>query len=437
MKKIIDEQIQTKLEQELLGALLVLDKKDLFYEIIEKLEPNHFYYDKHKIIYRVIAELIGHHNHVDLTMLATELKKRNMLEKIGGEIYLMELQPVSFADAATRYRVDEILRQAKLRDLMDTCQNTLQRIDKKDYENISELTEPLGNDLYKIEHNKTHHDVDIEKVAIDVIERARALENGGVFGLSWGLTKLDYLTSGIELRKTYVIGGTKKTGKTKFVINTMHALKQQKTKSLFLSLEMDDEGVVRELLSRFARVHNTVLRRKLDNEIESKLLHAADEIADGCIAIDTTPYLSINQIRAKIRRAALKGVKVVFLDYLQRMNFQTKEYKDLNFATMVGHTVSQLADIAKENNVALIFLSQLANRAENKEATISDLKDSGGIAEGVDCILILNNQDRIKQNYEGKQNQVWISVDQRSGASGQIRCMVDLAMATYHEEYEN
>jgi replicative DNA helicase len=370
-------------------------------------------------------------------MLATELKKRNMLEKIGGEIYLMELQPVSFADAATRYRVDEILRQAKLRDLMDTCQNTLQRIDKKDYENISELTEPLGNDLYKIEHNKTHHDVDIEKVAIDVIERARALENGGVFGLSWGLTKLDYLTSGIELRKTYVIGGTKKTGKTKFVINTMHALKQQKTKSLFLSLEMDDEGVVRELLSRFARVHNTVLRRKLDNEIESKLLHAADEIADGCIAIDTTPYLSINQIRAKIRRAALKGVKVVFLDYLQRMNFQTKEYKDLNFATMVGHTVSQLADIAKENNVALIFLSQLANRAENKEATISDLKDSGGIAEGVDCILILNNQDRIKQNYEGKQNQVWISVDQRSGASGQIRCMVDLAMATYHEEYEN
>jgi replicative DNA helicase len=418
MNSITDEQMLTKLEQELLGAILVLDDKELLYGIFGQVEPRYFYYDKHKIIYKAIVDLFINNNYIDVMMLATELKNRNELERIGGEVYLTQLHPASFADAATKYRVRELLFQSKLRALGNACQNTLQRMDKKTFESISDLTEPLSNDIYEIEHNKANEIVNIEEVATNVIERAHKLENAGVYGLSWGLTKLNFLTSGIELKKTYVIGGTKKTGKTKFVINTMFALKEQMAKCLFLSLEMNDESVVSELLSRFASIQNTILKRKLDNETEAKLLS------------------TINQIRVKIRRAALKGVKVVFLDYLQRMNFQMSEHKDLNFATIVGHTVSQLADIAKENNVAIIFLSQLKNDAEKKKADIADLKDSGGIAEGVDCILILNNQDRINRNYDAKVNEVWISVEQRSGQSGQIKCIVDLSIATYREKYE-
>lgn len=176
------------------------------------------------------------------------------------------------------------------------------------------------------------------------------------------------------------------------------------------------------------------MKRKLDSMTEQKLLGVIDEIDDGNIVVDTTPYLTVNQVRAKVRRASKNGVKVVFIDYVQRMDFQLRQKKELNFATVISHTVSQLADIAKENDVAIVILSQVANRAEKQEATIADLKDSGGIAEGADCILILNNQDRIKKSHDEKTNEVWISVEQRSGASGRIKCSVDLSRAVYQEK---
>jgi replicative DNA helicase len=105
-----------------------------------------------------------------------------------------------------------------------------------------------------------------------------------------------------------------------------------------------------------------------------------------------------------------------------------------NFATSISKTVAQLADIAKEFKVAIVFLSQLSNDAEGKQATVMHLKDSGGIGEGVDCIIILNNQDRINKNKSVKSNEVWLSIEQRSGSSGQIKCIVDLGKSIYVEK---
>ena len=126
-----------------------------------------------------------------------------------------------------------------------------------------------------------------------------------------------------------------------------------------------------------------------------------------------------------------KGVKVVFIDYLQRLNIPNDG--DTR-ATAIQKTTAMLADCAKEFNVAIIFLSQLANRAEGQMAGVADLKESGGIAENVDCILILNNLDRIEGNYgEKKTNQIWISVEQRSGESALIKCRTKLQYCEFSE----
>lgn len=175
------------------------------------------------------------------------------------------------------------------------------------------------------------------------------------------------------------------------------------------------------------------MKRRLKADNEAVLRETIEKISSDII-IDTTPGLSVSQVRSKIWKASKQGVKVVFLDYLQRMSIRLENGS--NYATAVSKTVAQLADIAKQYNMALIFLSQLANRAEGEQADISHLKDSGGIAEGVDCVVILNNQDRINRNYYEKMNEVWISVEQRSGSSGMVKCMVDLAKATYYEKYE-
>ena len=104
-------------------------------------------------------------------------------------------------------------------------------------------------------------------------------------------------------------------------------------------------------------------------------------------------------------------------------------------ATAIQKTVGYLADMAKDYNIALVILSQLSNIAEGKMGRIQHLKESGGIAENVDCILILNNIDRIENNLkpENKKYQIYISVDQRDGESHLIKCRTKLQYNEFAE----
>ena len=424
------ESLRPIIEKQVLGHLIAFGKSgetDSVFEILSKVEPEHFESEKHRILYSEIVETFVKRKKLDTLTLFTELTRKNKLEIAGGGDYINELYAKREYSTDVFAAVDQLVSINKHDSLLKYCKDAIDRLEKGD------LGEKVANDLdrqiYALRERQNDTVVNIPKEAKAIIEKANNAEQYGCYGFSWGIPRLNYLTGGIETGKTYVIGATKKSGKSKMVINTIYTLKVQKVKSLFLSLEMGGESVVKELLSRFALVDNNAMKKKLDIDIQRKLEDTINDIADG-ITVDTQPFLNIMQVRHKIRMASQDGIKVVFLDYLQRMDFQLRG-NSLNLATIIAQTVSQIADIAKEFNVAIIFLSQLANRAEHEQATIADLKDSGGIAEGVDCILILNNQDRIEKNYENKTNQVYITVEQRSGASGIVKCMVDLSIARY------
>jgi replicative DNA helicase len=274
--------------------------------------------------------------------------------------------------------------------------------------------------------------VDIAAEAREIIRKSSEIENNGCYGFSWGLPFLDSVTGGIEIGKTYVAGATKKSGKTKFVINTIHALHEQGVPSFFMSLEMNGEGVTKELLTRFTSIGNDAFKSKLCAADEQAFNESVNNITQY-LSVDRESGLTLMQVRHKMDMAARRGCKVVFMDYLQRMEFKYSKNSGITYATTIGNVVIGLADAAKELGVALIFLSQLSNVAENQNAGIEHLKESGGIAEGVDCIFILNNQDRINKNYTNKTNEVWIAIEQRSGRSGMLKCRVDLSTDTYWE----
>jgi len=64
--------------------------------------------------------------------------------------------------------------------------------------------------------------IEFVKKIDDNLSKEKALE-----GPSWGLAELDVYTSGIETPRLIVLGGLKKSGKTKFVINTRYQLYKQ------------------------------------------------------------------------------------------------------------------------------------------------------------------------------------------------------------------
>ncbi len=274
--------------------------------------------------------------------------------------------------------------------------------------------------------------VDIFKTGDEIVEKSKTM--GDIEGYSWGLPKLDRATGGIIPGKTYVIGGSKKTGKTKFIINTIHSLWNKEVKSLFISLEMNNISVIRWIVARFSDRNISTDDYRFKNQLNVGLFEKLldDVCSNELIYIDTRPGLSFLQIKNQVWRNINKGVKVVFIDYLQRMVIDNNTD---NRATAIQKTVGYLADMAKDYNIALIILSQLANIAEGKMGQIQHLKESGGIAENVDCIMILNNIDRVENNLQAdsKKHQVFISIDQRDGESQMIKCFTRLQFNEFAE----
>ena len=58
-------------------------------------------------------------------------------------------------------------------------------------------------------------------------------------------------------------------------------------------------------------------------------------------------------------------------------------------AAIIGELSRQVKQIAMENNVAMILLSQLSRQSELKEPTLSRLKESGDIENHADIVLLI------------------------------------------------
>jgi replicative DNA helicase len=418
---MLDQSDLLDLEESIIHACLY--DKDAFHYASEQMAVSDFSGEFSKEVFGIMLQLYRNNEEPELL---------NVVEQVGPSHrdHIYELKDRHVTTAKIRPACKKLKEYSDYRRIS----KKLSAIQSQTLKTPSELRMNLEMLLESSQSTNGKYDiVNLHEVGLDILDRLKSM--GEIVGFSWGLPSLDYYTGGIELGKTYVIGATKKTGKSRFVINTIHELFRQDVKTLFLSLEMSAPEVVKNLISRFGNVSTDAFKRTgvySEEELHRMILEAMDTMTDkNLIHAYTKPWMSFIEIKNHIRRLVSKGVKVVFIDYLQRMNIQNDG--DTR-ATAIQKTTAMIADCAKEFDVAIIFLSQLANRAEGQMATVGDLKESGGIAENVDCILILNNLDRIEGRVgKGRTNETKIYIEQRSGESAIVNCRTELQYNQYQE----
>jgi replicative DNA helicase len=119
------------------------------------------------------------------------------------------------------------------------------------------------------------------------------------------------------------------------------------------------------------------------------------------IFIDECPGLTGNQLRAKVRKLANKGVKVVIIDYLQLMGADGKVNNREQEVAKVSRLIKQLG---LETGIHFIALSQLSREfvQKNRKPELTDLRESGAIEQDADTVLFLwvPSDEFIKQNPE-------------------------------------
>ena len=225
---------------------------------------------------------------------------------------------------------------------------------------------------------------------------------------------LNELIGGLDDYGVTVIGARPSVGKSAFAAQiTLHFCSIGKKVGYF-NIEMSEEQIYERFVSAESGIGLQRIRRaiKYTGDEEQRFAQANRLLEEKDKIIITTGSQSVSSIKAEMKN---KGYDMIVVDYLQLLKPESR-YRGNRFAE-VGEISHSLKGLATDFHIPVIVLSQL-NRVsmgrENKEPTMSELRESGDIEQDASTIILLWNLDeegrkkgcKVEKNRQGKTGRV-------------------------------
>jgi replicative DNA helicase len=124
-------------EQAVLGALML--DPEAAYLVMDFLGVDDFYRQAHRMIYRIVLDLVLAHQAVDILTVVDKLRQNNKLEEVGGATYLASLSTIvpNAANIATHAKL--VVEKAVLRSLISAASEIVHKC----YEGTTEVAQLL------------------------------------------------------------------------------------------------------------------------------------------------------------------------------------------------------------------------------------------------------------------------------------------------------
>lgn len=411
-------------EMSLLGAVLI--DEEVLADVSETVDARDFYDKRHADIYDAMMRLFEHRKPVDLLTLTDELKKKGMLEDIGGSKYLTELTNyVPTAAHAVTYA--EMVAQKAVRRRLIRASSDITELGYNEESSIEELLGKAEAELFAVSDQNLKQDLaSLESILLESFDRLEELHRnkGQLRGVKTGYRDLDNMTAGLQRSDLIILAARPAMGKTTLVTNLAYNVATiNKQSVLFYSLEMSKEQLVDRMLSDVSGVDSWNIRTgNLSDEDFAKLSEASGEMAEAPIFIDDTPGLSVLEIRTKARRAAHQApLGLIVIDYLQLI--QGTGRSDGNRVQEVSEISRGLKLLARELNVPVIALSQLSRTVESRTPQVpqlSDLRESGSIEQDADIVMFIYREAYYNPDTDRENITDLIIAKHRNGPTGKV-----------------
>ena len=410
-------------ERSTLGSMFL--EKEAIEKGLELLEAESFYREAHRVIFEVVLHLHNHGEPVDIITVSEELKRRNMLEKVGGIPYLTALANAVPTAANIEYYAKIVAEKALLRLIINTATEIV-RLGYEGSDEVDSILDQAEKQIFQIaqkRHVKGY--VSLKSILIDTFERIEVLyeSKGGVTGLGTGFKDLDRMTAGLQPSDLIILAARPSMGKTTFALNlARNAAVEYKAPVIVFSLEMSKEQLALKLLCSEAGVDNQRIRTgTLRDEDWPRLSHALGRLSEANLYIDDTPGITVFDIRAKARRIKAEGgLGLIVIDYLQLMQSRGRSE---NRQQEVSEISRSLKALARELEVPVISLSQLSRAVEqrtDKTPSLADLRESGSLEQDADIVAFLYREDYYNKETDKKGITDLIIAKQRNGPVGTV-----------------
>ncbi len=422
-------------ERAVLGSIML--RKEAMHEVEDIINPESFYVEKHKMIFKAMLDLLVKNEPIDMLSLSTKLNEQKLLSAVGGNKYLAEIVNEVPSSTSIKHYANIVQKKYVLRSLIEAADYVSELAFEEGDDHMDDILDMAEKKVFSvISSPKNQKYTNLKDALPEAYERLEKLHEhkGMLRGLPTGFKDLDTMLSGFQKSDLIILAARPSMGKTTLALDIARKAGVVHEKSVVIfSLEMSSQQLVDRMLSAESRVNAWNLRTgRLSSDREFSLLRdSLDKLAKAKIYIDDQPSNSIVRMKALSRRLKMeKGLDLIIVDYLQLMTTSKNYDSMVNQVTEISRSLKSLA---KELDTPVLALSQLSRAIESRggKPRLSDLRDSGSIEQDADVVMFIHREDKFKEESE-KTNIAEILIEKhRNGPTGKIELFFDEKTTTF------
>lgn len=408
-------------EMSVLGAMF-LDMQCIP-EAINLIKADDFYIDRHKELFAAMSELYNLGKPIDIVTLKEQLTLRGSFDKIGGLNFILEIANFVPTTRNIVHYAKIVSEKSVLRRLLKVSEDISEKCYRGDdeLENILGLAEQSIIDISR--DNSSGGPVHIRQYLGQSVEKIAALSEKGkdVTGISTGFIDIDRRTAGLHGSELVLIAARPGMGKTSFALNiAQNVAVDEKIPVAIFNLEMPGIQLANRMLASESMINSEYLKKGNIKDSDWEKIGAAVEVLSNAeIYIDDSSSSTLSEICARCRKLKLeKNVGLIVIDYIQLMSTGRR---DGNRQLEISEISRSLKTLAKDLDIPIIALSQLnrsADKRENKEPVLSDLRESGSIEQDADVVMFLYREGYYNTETEEPNKAKCIFAKHRNGEIG-------------------
>lgn len=429
-----------ELEQSILGTLILEDYA--VETILEEIKDIYFYDDIHKEIFNTLVKKIELDKKINQLTIKNDLQTIFDRNDLGNYLSVLLNAGIGIIDIKSLCKeLKNIYSKREIKRIIDVCSENLNKPLQ-----AFELLNTIKLDLENLENTSTDFEYQVKSLSEIVASRMATIQENIATKNNSNYLKTDFIDfdrkfAGIPKSQLTILGGCSSMGKSTLAIQIGLNISQNEN-VLFFSQEMGLEENADKILANINKINSIKFRDShLSEQDINKILSNAPIYDRKKLFIIEKQNIDSNYIIKTCKRFERKVGKVglIIVDHLQNT---ADSRKSRSRVEELGNITLDFKEIAKKYKCGFLLLSQLSRAVDMRESPrpeLSDLRESGRIAENADLIIFVYRREyylekeiqgmletdkdyyEVKKQLEDSKGKVDIMIKKyRNGANGSI-----------------